>query len=135
MVQLRSGGAPLLHHLSLPVSDLEASTRLYDAALAALGFERVWSTPDAVGYGPPGGGDKLALKRRGSDVTAPSAGFHVAFAAPDRKSVDAFWAAACAAGATDNGPPGLRPHYGPSYYAAFVIDLDGFAIEAVFNGP
>ncbi len=124
----------MLHHLSLPVSNLVASTRLYDAALAALGFERVWSMQNAVGYGAAGGGDKFALKLCGEDVTAPGAGFHVAFAAPDRASVDAFWRAACAAGATDNGPPGPRLRYGPSYYAAFVMDLDGFAIEAVFKG-
>jgi catechol 2,3-dioxygenase-like lactoylglutathione lyase family enzyme len=124
----------MLHHISLPVSDMDASARLYDAAFAALGYVRVWSFPEAIGYGLPGGGDKFALKKRTESVQSPSAGFHLAFSAPSRDAVDAFWAAACAAGATDNGPPGLREHYGPTYYAAFVIDLDGFALEAVFKG-
>lgn len=123
----------MLHHVSLPVSDLAAAAAVYDAALAPLGYVRVWSYPDAVGYGPPGGGDKLALKQRTPIVQPPSAGFHLALAAPDRAAVDAFWATACAAGATDNGAPGLRPRYGPTYYAAFIIDLDGFHIEAVIN--
>ena len=122
----------MLHHISLPVSDLAAAARLYDAALAPLGYVRVWSFPDAVGYGPPGGGDKLALKLR-TAVQAPSAGFHLALAAPTRRAVDDFWAAACANGATDNGAPGLRPRYGPHYYAAFIVDLDGVHIEAVIN--
>lgn len=123
----------MLHHISLPVTDLDASVAMYDAALSALGYVRVWSFSDAVGYGPPGGGDKLALKKRTTVAQAPSAGFHLALAAPSRAAVDAFWTAACAAGATDNGPPGLRERYGPTYYAAFVIDLDGFALEAVFK--
>lgn len=123
----------MLHHVSLPVSDLAASVRLYDAALAPLGYVRVWSFSDAVGYGPPGGGDKLALKCSPPIVQPPSAGFHLALAAPTRSAVDEFWAAACAEGAIDNGAPGLRAHYGPNYYAAFIIDLDGAHIEAVIN--
>lgn len=121
----------MLHHISLPVSDLAASARLYDAMLGALGYVQVWAFPDAVGYGAPGGGDRLALKKRTEQVIAPSAGFHLAFGAPTRAAVDAFWAAAMAHGATDDGPPGLRERYGPDYYAAFVIDRDGFRIEAV----
>ena len=131
----------MLHHLSLGVFDLERAATFYDAALAPLGFVRVWSDirpgePDqAVGYGPPDGGDKLALKQQGDAARTPGPGFHIAFAAPSRKAIEAFHAAALAAGGTDNGPPGLRPHYGPTYYAAFVIDPDGHRIEAVFKGP
>lgn len=131
----------MLHHLSLGVSNLERAATFYDAVLAPLGHVRVWSDirpgePDqAVGYGPPDGGDKLALKQQGNAARAPSPGFHIAFAAPSRKAVEAFHAAALAAGGTDNGPPGLRPHYGSTYYAAFVIDPDGHRIEAVFKGP
>lgn len=131
----------MLHHLSLGVFDLERAATFYDAALAPLGFVRVWSDirpgePDqAVGYGPPDGGDKLALKQQGGAARAPGPGFHIAFAAPSRTAIEAFHAAALAAGGTDNGPPGLRPHYGPTYYAAFVIDPDGHRIEAVFKGP
>ncbi len=131
----------MIHHLSLGVSDIVRAAAFYDAALAPLGCGRVWSDirpgePDqAVGYGPPGGGDKLALKEHGDAAVAPGTGFHVAFAAPDRQAVDAFHQAALAAGGRDNGAPGLRPDYGSTYYAAFVIDPDGHRIEAVFKGP
>lgn len=131
----------MLHHLSLGVGDIARAATFYDAALAPLGYTRVWSDirpgePDqAVGYGPPGGGDKLALKHHGNDARAPGPGFHIALAAPDRPAVDAFHQAALAAGGIDNGAPGLRPHYGPTYYAAFVIDPDGHRIEAVFKEP
>lgn len=129
--------APMLHHLSLGVSDIERSARFYDAVLAPLGRVRVWSDlrpgepGQAVGYGDPGGGDKLALKLVPPQQAQPSAGFHVAFSAPSPAAVQAFHAAALAAGGCDNGPPGLRPHYGPDYYAAFVRDPDGHALEAV----
>ena len=125
----------MLHHLSLAVSDLERSARFYDAALDALGYVRVWSFPDAVGYGPEGGGDKFAIKLRLAEVAAPSPGFHIAFAAPSRAAVDAFHVASVQSGGKDDGPPGLRPHYGPAYYAAFVVDPDGYCVEAVINQP
>ena len=121
----------MLHHLSLAVSDLECSGRFYDAALGALGYARVWSDRSAIGYGLPGGGDKLALKLSHDGVTPPSTGFHLAFAAESRQAVDAWHAAALAHGGKDNGAPGLRPQYGPTYYAAFVFDPNGYALEAV----
>ncbi len=127
----------LLHHLSLGVADIEAAAGAYDAALAALGFVRVWSdlrpgeSGQAVGYGLPGGGDKLAIKQVARSQPLSCPGFHVAFAAPSREAVAAFHAASLAAGWQDNGGPGLRPHYGPHYYAAFVIDADGHHLEAV----
>jgi catechol 2,3-dioxygenase-like lactoylglutathione lyase family enzyme len=65
----------------------------------------------------------------------PSSGFHLAFVASDRLSVDAFYAAAIKVGAKDDGKPGLRPQYHPNYYAAFVIDPDGYRIEAVCHNP
>lgn len=129
----------MLHHLSLGVRDIARTAAFYDAALAPLGYGRVWSDirpgepGQAIGYGPPGGGDKLALKQHG-DAAAPGPGFHIAFAAPNRQTVDAFHKAALAAGGRDNGPPGLRHDYGPTYYAAFVIDPDGHRLEAVFKG-
>lgn len=123
----------MLDHISLSVSDLPRSAAFYDAVLAPLGCVRVWSFPDAVGYGRPGGGDKLALKARQPAVTAPSPGFHLALTAPDEAAVDAFHAAALGAGGIDNGAPGLRPRYGPGYYAAFVLDPDGYFLEAVFH--
>jgi len=120
-----------LGHLSFGVADLARSIAFYDAALAPLGGVRVWTGEMAAGYGPPGGGDLLALKHRRGPLTPPGPGFHLAFDAPDRSAVDAFHAAALAHGGTCNGPPGLRPHYGPTYYAAFVIDPDGHRLEAV----
>ena len=122
----------MLHHLSLPASDLGRSKAFYDAALGALGYRCVFADATAIGYGVEDGKDKLCLKLR-SDVVAPSAAFHLAFSAPSRAAVDAFHRAACSAGGCDNGLPGLRPHYGPSYYAAFVIDPDGQRLEAVFK--
>jgi catechol 2,3-dioxygenase-like lactoylglutathione lyase family enzyme len=130
----------MLHHLSLGTTDIERAAAFYDAALAPLGFVRVWSdlrpggTEQAVGYGPPGGGDKLAIKQVSGSLPLASPGLHVAFAARDRPAVAAFHAAALAAGGADNGPPGLREHYGPDYYAAFVIDPDGHHLEAVHKG-
>lgn len=129
----------MLHHASLGISDIERSAAFYDAALGALGYVRVWDdirpgqTGQAVGYGPPGGGDKLAIKHRPESQRPAGPGFHLAFAALSREAVDAFHAAAIAHGGRDNGAPGLRPHYGEHYYAAFVIDPDGHALEAVVN--
>jgi catechol 2,3-dioxygenase-like lactoylglutathione lyase family enzyme len=131
----------MLHHVSLGVSDIERAAAFYDAALAPLGYVRVWDdirpgeADQAVGYGSPGGGDKLAIKFRPKGRRPPGPGFHLAFAPPDRASIARFHAAALANGGRDNGQPGLRPHYGPHYYAAFVIDPDGHHIEAVFNAP
>lgn len=122
----------MLHHISLGVADLQRSAAFYDAALAALGYVRAWTDESAIGYGRPGVGDKLAIKQRAGAV-APGPGFHVALAAPNRESVAGFHAAALQHGGRDNGPPGLRPHYSPDYYAAFVIDPDGHPIEAVVN--
>jgi catechol 2,3-dioxygenase-like lactoylglutathione lyase family enzyme/N-acetylglutamate synthase-like GNAT family acetyltransferase len=104
----------MLHHVSLPVQDLSRSLPFYDAALQPLGFVRVWTDLASLPPGP---------------------GFHLAFAAPNRMAVDRFHAAALQAGGRDNGPPGLRPDYGPYYYAAFVFDPDGHALEAVLSQP
>ncbi len=129
----------MLHHLSLGVADIERATAFYDAVLAPLGYVRVWSdlrpgeSNQAVGYGVAGGGDGLALKHRPDGQRPPGPGFHVAFAAPGREAVGEFHRAALRHGGRDNGAPGLRAHYGPHYYAAFVIDPDGHNIEAVFN--
>jgi catechol 2,3-dioxygenase-like lactoylglutathione lyase family enzyme len=121
----------MLGHLSFGVADLARAVAFYDAAMAPLGFVRVWNSPGQAGYGLPGGGDKLALKAQSGPVTPPGPGFHLAFDAKTREAVDAFHAAAIANGGTDEGPPGLRPHYGPTYYAAFVRDPDGHKLEAV----
>lgn len=119
-----------LHHISFGVADLAQAGRFYDAALAPLGLRRVFEDDEAIGYGLEDDNDLLCLKLRPA-ATAPGPGFHLAFHAATRQAVDAFHAAAMAHGGRDNGPPGLRPDYGDSYYAAFVIDPTGHAIEAV----
>ena len=120
----------MIGHLSFGVTDLPRATRFYDTALSALGYARVWTSDHGVGYGIEGGDDRLALFPR-ADALAAGAGFHLAFDAPSREAVDRFHAAAMAAGGTDDGAPGPRPQYSPTYYAAFVIDPDGYKLEAV----
>jgi catechol 2,3-dioxygenase-like lactoylglutathione lyase family enzyme len=128
----------MLHHISIGAKHIERAARFYDAVLAPLGYVRVWTDlrpgeeEQAVGYGPPGSGDKLAVKQVPQPIPQLP-GFHIAFAAPSRAAVSAFYAAALAAEGTDNGAPGLRPDYGPNYFAAFVIDPEGHRIEAVCN--
>lgn len=121
----------MLGHISFGVADLARAIAFYDRALAPLGVVRVWSHERAAGYGPPGGNDKLALFARPGEARAPGPGFHLALQAPDRAAVDAFHAAALAAGGRDQGAPGLRAQYSPTYYAAFVSDPDGHRLEAV----
>ncbi|WP_337268739.1 VOC family protein [Oryzifoliimicrobium ureilyticus] len=129
----------MLHHLSFGVSDIQMAAVFYDAVLQPLGFVRVWEdltpgNPDhAVGYGQAGGGDKFTLKQRDA-AHAPGAGFHLAFSAPSRQAVVDFHEAGLSHGGRDNGKPGLRPDYGSSYFAAFLIDPNGYAIEAVHKG-
>lgn len=126
----------MLHHLSFAVTDLARSAVFYDAALSELGYVRVWDDSEAVGYGYPEGGDKFAIKQRdASHGGIPGEGFHVAFAAPSREAADRFFAAAMSHGGQDNGGSDLCPEYGDHYYAAFVIDPDGYRIEAVINQP
>lgn len=122
----------ILHHLSLPVSNLKRSAEMYDAALARLGLRRVAEAPGFIGYGTEAGRARFALMEV-ADVPMAPAGFHLAFGADSPADVDAFHDAACAHGARDNGAPGLRPHYGDNYYAAFVLDPDGHHLEAVNN--
>jgi catechol 2,3-dioxygenase-like lactoylglutathione lyase family enzyme len=122
----------VISHLSLGVRRLAASTALYDACLAALGYVRLYATDRVSGYGPPDRDASLDLFQLGAgEAPSPIPGFHLAFEAPSRAAVDAFHQAAVAAGATDTGLPGLRPRYGDGYYAAFVLDLDGHKVEAV----
>jgi len=125
----------MLHHLSFSVSDIARSASFYDALLKPLGYRRVCEAESFVGYGTEENKDKFALQQRVGSVSPPSPGFHLAFAAPTRDAVDAAYAAALECGGEDNGPPGLRAHYGPHYYAAYLTDPDGYAIEIVKNTP
>ncbi len=116
----------VLDHVILNVTDLAAARGFYDAALAPLGIAVVMEAGPGCGYGSDRKPDFWIFERG-----APSAPVHVAFAAPDRATVDAFHAAGLAAGGRDNGGPGPRPQYHPGYYGAFVLDPDGNNIEAV----
>lgn len=120
----------MLGHVSFGVRDLALAGAFYDAALAPFGWIRLWDAPQGLGYGPPGGGEKLNLFPH-ADAQPPGPGFHLAFDAPDRATVDAFHAGALMNGGTHRGAPGFRPRYSPTYDAAFVTDPDGHRLEAV----
>jgi catechol 2,3-dioxygenase-like lactoylglutathione lyase family enzyme len=116
----------MLDHVSLVVSDPVRARAFYERALAPLGYAVLIDYGALVGFGADNKPDFwIAPGKR----TEPAV--HVCFAAKDRGTVDAFHAAALAAGGTDNGAPGLRPHYHRHYYGAFVRDPDGHNIEAV----
>jgi catechol 2,3-dioxygenase-like lactoylglutathione lyase family enzyme len=124
----------MLDHISIAVSDHKASKQFYSKALEPLGFKVLMDFPETepghAGFGvPPKPEFWIAA---GAPGVSP---VHVAFLAPSRAKVDAFYTAAIAAGGRDNGPPGLRRHYHPNYYAAFVLDPDGHNIEAVCHLP
>ena len=119
-------------HAKLPVRDLKASRRFYEAALAAFGYRLVYDGETSLGFGVGDGGNEdepFAVERRETQGM-PS---HIAFTAASIEQVDAFHTAALSAGGEDNGAPGERP-YGGYYYAAFVLDPDGHNIEAVYHG-
>lgn len=116
----------MIDHFTLSVSDYEASKKFYTAVLAPLGYKQLMEFGQMAGFG----NTKPYLWIKQSDVaTTPQ---HIAFSAPSRELVDAFHQAALAFGAQDDGAPGIRHDYHPSYYGAFVIDpLNGHPIEAV----
>ena len=120
----------MLDHVGIPVSDFERSKRFYEQALCPLGYELIMEPRrGAAGLGRSGKPDFWVFQGE------PGRAVHVAFAADDRASVDAFHEAAIAVGGQDNGRPGLRPEYHPTYYGAFVLDPDGNNVEAVRHGP
>jgi len=119
----------MLNHVSIGVRNIADTKRFYDAVLKPLGYKCLSESPGSLGYG------SNAVAFWISETARPVAaddksGLHFCFDAPTRKSVDAFHAAALRSGGRDNGKPGLRADYGPDYYAAFVIDPDGYRIEA-----
>lgn len=140
----------LLDHVSITVARLDAARPFYDAIMQALGADKVYDRPDALGYGErcgPGdgghtylsvfavhedtGGDTPGVTPGVAAVTASASRRHWCFKASSRAAVDAFHAAGLAHGGRDDGAPGLRAHYHPLYYAAFLLDPDGNRVEAV----
>lgn len=121
----------MIDHISLAVRDLKRAAAFYAAVLATLGQKKLREWPDAaVGFGKKY--PEFWINVRGTmDRVADDSGVHICLRAPDAASVDAFHAAALKSGGASDGAPGLRPHYYPGYYAAFVIDPDGNKIEAV----
>jgi catechol 2,3-dioxygenase-like lactoylglutathione lyase family enzyme len=126
----------MIDHIGFPVSDYARSKAFYEKALAPLGytvimeFAETTSGSPAIGFGRDGKPDFWVGGEGGLQGV-----LHVAIAADDRAMVDAFYRAAMAAGGKDNGAPGLRPHYHPNYYGAFVLDPDGHNVEAVCHRP
>ncbi len=121
----------MLDHVTVGVEDIERSLRFYNSALRPLGIARLYGDGNRfAGYGV----NPKAFFWIGNR-TNPQTGSHIAFAANDRATVDRFYEAAIAAGGKDNGRPGIREHYGPDYYGAFVFDPDGHNIEAVCRLP
>jgi len=116
----------MFDHIGIMVKDVEASRKFYAAALAPLGVDVAMAAPGHVGFGRDG--KPQFWLAQGEPPASP---LHLAFRARNRGEVDAFHAAALAAGARDNGAPGLRGHYHPNYYGAFAIDPNGHNIEAV----
>ena len=117
-------------HIGLRVKDLKAAANFYTAVLAPLGHVPGPSGSNYAGFGPKGA-PALWLHAREAKPGEKLLGAHVCFRAKDRAAVNTFHAACLKAGGQDNGRPGLRTEYSPTYYGAFVIDLDGNNIEAV----
>jgi catechol 2,3-dioxygenase-like lactoylglutathione lyase family enzyme len=115
----------MLDHIGIGVTDLEASKRFFLQALAPLGFRQIMEGDRSVGMG------RGEYPEFWIDAKYQSLHVHLAFKAETRKQVDEFYRCALKAGGKDNGPPGIRAHYHPDYYAAFVIGPDGHNIEAV----
>ncbi len=126
----------MMDHMSVHVADLKAMRAFYEKACAPLGMSVVMQvTKEMTGYADMAGfgGHKPFLWLVGTEKTTPP--LHMALKAETRAEVDAFYAAAMAAGGQDNGKPGIREHYHPNYYAAFVIDPEGHNLEAVCQKP
>ena len=119
----------MIDHTAVNISDKESAKSFYTQALEPLGYTLAFEMGEFMGFADANGMD-LGVVRRD-----PAGGAHVAFKCDDHASVDAFYAAAMAAGGKDNGAPGIREHYHEHYYGAFVLDADGNNIEAVCQKP
>ncbi|MBD1919161.1 MULTISPECIES: VOC family protein [Cyanophyceae] len=121
----------ILSHISLGTNDFEKAVAFYDRILPALGCKRIMEHPGAIAYGKVYPEFWIAVPHDNQIATVGN-GTHIGFIAPTKESVHAFYEAAIAAGAQDDGPPGPRPDYGEPYYGCFVRDLDGHKIEASY---
>ena len=116
----------MIHHIGYEVADLRRSAGFYDAVFFALGGRRTYESHEAIGWGREGSVFWITSRAE------PKSGYgHVAFAAVGRAAVRAAWEAGVQAGGIDDGPPGPRTEYGPSYYAAYLRDPDGLKVEIV----
>lgn len=118
----------MINHISIGVSDIGKAKAFYDAALKPLGYTCLSESADSLGYGRDAAALWLLKAKLPAKESRP--GLHVCFDADTRKSVDQFHKAALAAGGRDNGAPGIRADYGANYYAAFVVDPDGYRLES-----
>ncbi|KAJ0119654.1 hypothetical protein J7T55_013857 [Diaporthe amygdali] len=131
-------------HISIGVRNYEAAKRFYGATLPLIGLHLVYDSttttpspsseddgPRTLGYGPDADNELLNVFEYGPHASAPGPGSHIAFNTDSRDVVDQFYEAAIRNGGKSNGGPGVRPHYGRNYYAAFVIDPDGWRLEVV----
>jgi catechol 2,3-dioxygenase-like lactoylglutathione lyase family enzyme len=129
----------MLRYVTLGADDLALAARFYDAAMAPLGYVRLVTTDAEIGYGAPppagaaGNPQLWILKPFDGGKATSGNGVDVALDAPSREAVDAFHEAALAAGGTDEGRPGLRLNYSPTFYTAYVRDTSGNKINAVYN--
>jgi catechol 2,3-dioxygenase-like lactoylglutathione lyase family enzyme len=119
----------MISHISIGVRDLSKAGTFYDAALAPLGYKRLYDSAEGLGYGAESP-ELWVLKVERPVADDAASGLHFCLNAPDREGVNRFHAAALKSGARDNGKPGLRKDYGDNYYAAFVVDPEGYRIEA-----
>ena len=119
----------MFDHVSIGVADIARTRKFYDAALKPLGYTLLSDGESSLGYGEKAVGLWVSASKKPVKPDMES-GLHFCFAAKDRKAVDAFHAAALKTGGKDNGKPGVRADYSANYYAAFVIDPDGYRIEA-----
>lgn len=128
----------IINHISIGVKALAASKPFYTAVLGTLNLSLVYESPagravPTLGYGPDPGYEVINVFEY-PDTAPPGSGCHLAFNAPSRGAVEAFHAAGLRNGGVCNGPPGLREEFGEGYFATFVIDPDGWRLEAVFKG-
>lgn len=121
----------MFSHVTIGTNDLDRAVAFYDTLLATLGHERFYLNDRQAGYGKPAGNQTWLMYPFDGKPASVGNGTHVAFLATSRAAVDAFHAAALAAGGKDEGTPGARPHYHKNYYGAYVRDLDGNKLQAV----